>query len=294
MTGLSPNRRFLVIAADDFGRSPAVNHAVAEAHDNGILTSASLMAGGDAFDDALVIAGERKNLSVGLHVTLCDGRAVSPSSLIPDLADGDGNFEKDPVKAWLKYSARSLRSQIETEVKAQFERLEKAGISISHVDGHHHLHMHPVLFRIICREAARRGVGWIRIPREPLKVVIGMRSPLRGAMPFLEWAVFGPLGVYHAREACRCGVRVPDHVYGLSRTGSVDEEYLLGILKTAAGPVDEIFTHPDISTESGRIELRALMSLTVRDRLASLGMTSAGYGELSGAVPVLHCAEEKI
>ncbi len=294
MSALSPNRRFLVIAADDFGRSPAVNHAVAEAYDNGILTSTSLMTGGASFDDAVAIAKERRGLSVGLHVTLCDGRAVSPSSMIPGLVGSDGNFEKYPVKAWLKYSRKSLRSQIETEVKAQFERLERAGISISHVDGHHHLQMHPVLFRIICSEAARRGVGWIRIPNESLKIVIGTRSPDRGAMPFLEWAVFGPLGAYDSREACRLGVSVPDHVYGLSRTGSVDEEYLISILKTAAGPVDEIFTHPDTSTAAGRTELRALTSNTVRERLASLGVTSAGYGELSGATSPLHFAEEKI
>lgn len=294
MAATSRNRRFLVIVADDFGRSPAVNQAVAEAHDKGILTSASLMAGGASFDDAVGIARERKNLSAGLHVTLCDGRAVSPPSRIPDLVDDDGNFEKDPVKAWLKYSKKGLRSQIETEVEAQFECLEKAGISPSHVDGHHHLQMHPVLFSIICREAAGRDVGWIRIPKEPLKVVVGMRSPLRGAMPFLEWAVFGPLGAYNAREARRCGVRVPDNVYGLSRTGSVDEEYLLGILKMAAGPVDEIFTHPDISTGPGRTELRALTSQAVCDRLVSGGMTSAGYGELSGAMSLLHFAEERI
>lgn len=293
MTAPFRNRRFLVIVADDFGRSDAVNKAVAEAHDKGILTSASLMAGEDSFDDAVGIARKRKSLSVGLHVALCDGRAVSPPSRIPDLVDSDGNFEKDPVKAWLKYSKKALRSQIETEVKAQFERLESAGIFPSHVDGHHHLQMHPVLFGIICREASKRGVGWIRIPREPLKVVVGMRSPLRGAMPYLEWAVFGPLGAWNKREACRCGVRVPDSVYGLSRSGSVDEAYLLDILDMAAGPVDEIFTHPDISTVPGRTELRALTSHTVRDRLISRGTTSAGYGELSGAMSPMHFAGER-
>jgi hopanoid biosynthesis associated protein HpnK len=293
MTAPLRDRRFLVIVADDFGRSPSVNHAVAEAHDNGILTSASLMAGGASFDEAVGIARERKNLSAGLHVTLCDGRAVSLPSRIPDLVDSDGNFEKDPVKAWLKYSGKALRSQIETEVEAQFKRLESAGISPSHVDGHHHLQMHPVLFRIICRQASKRRVGWIRIPREPLKVVVGMRSPSRGAMPYLEWAVFSPLGACNKREACQCGVKVPDSVYGLSRSGGVDEEYLCGILDMAVGPVDEIFTHPDISTGPGRIELRALTSHTVRDRLISRGTTSAGYGELSGAMSLLHFAGER-
>jgi hopanoid biosynthesis associated protein HpnK len=288
------DRRFLVIVADDFGRSEEVNEAVALAHDKGILTSASLMAGGASFDDAVGIARERKNLAVGLHVTLCDGRAVSPPSRIPDLVDGDGNFERDPVKAWLRCGWKGLRSQIEMEVEAQFERLESAGICPSHVDGHHHLHMHPILFRIICRQASKRGAGWIRVPKEPLKVVVGMRSPLRGVMPYLEWAVFGPLGACNTRAAGRHGVRVPDNAYGLSRTGSVDEEYLLGILDMAAGPVDEIFTHPDISTGPGRTELRALTSFAVRDRMVARGLTLAGYGGLSGSVSQMHFAGEKI
>ena len=288
------DRKFIVIVADDFGRSESVNKAVAEAHDKGILTSASLMAGGASFDDAVGIARERKNLSVGLHVTLCDGRAVSPPSRIPGLVDDDGNFEKDPVKAWLRYGSKDLRLQVETEVEAQFERLEKAGIFPSHVDGHHHLQMHPVLFRIICRQASKRRVGWIRVPKEPLKVIVGMRSPLRGAMPYLEWAVFGPLGTYNTRVAGRHGMRVPDNVYGLSRTGSVDEKYLFGVLEMAAGPVNEIFTHPDVSTGPGRTELRALTSFAVRDRMTARGMTLTGYGGLSRPVSQLHFAGERI
>jgi predicted glycoside hydrolase/deacetylase ChbG (UPF0249 family) len=77
MMGSSHERRFFVTVADDFGRTLSVNAAVAEAHDNGILSSASLMAGGEAFDDAVRISDARKTLSVGIHVTLCDGRAVS-------------------------------------------------------------------------------------------------------------------------------------------------------------------------------------------------------------------------
>jgi hopanoid biosynthesis associated protein HpnK len=292
MTGTLQERRFLVVVADDFGRSSGVDRAVAEAYDNGILTSASIMACGASFDEAAEIARARRKLSVGLHLTLCDGRAVSPASRIPDLVDRNGNLERDPVKAWFKYSRKGLRPQIEAEIEAQFERLESAGIFPSHVDGHHHLQMHPVLCRIICKLAAKRGVGWIRVPREPLKIVMGMRATQRGAMPFLEWAVFGPLGTFNARLANRYGVRVPDNVYGLSRTGAVDEEYLHGIIEMASGPVDEIFTHPDTDTERGRIELAALKSGTVRGRAADRGMTFAGYAELSGPGSLFRFAGE--
>ncbi|HYA85902.1 MAG TPA: ChbG/HpnK family deacetylase, partial [Nitrospirota bacterium] len=60
-------KNYTVVVADDFGSSSSVNHAVAEAHDRGLLTAASLMAGGSAFEEAVEIAQNRKGLSVGLH-----------------------------------------------------------------------------------------------------------------------------------------------------------------------------------------------------------------------------------
>jgi chitin disaccharide deacetylase len=272
---------FLVAVADDFGLSSTVNCAIAEAHDNGIIRAASIMAAGDAFEEAVEILRERPELSPGLHVTLCDSRAVLPASRIPDLVDSRGYFQRNPVAAWLKYSRGDLLSQIEREVEAQFERLVWVGIRPTHVDGHHHLHMHPSIFEIVCRHASKRGVNWIRMPNESLAVILKARSLLRGPMPFLEWAVFGALGVHHRKIARKYGLRVAGHVYGLSHTGGVDEKYILNVLDSMSDSLNEIFTHPDISTEPGRRELNALTSIAVRRRLVSLGVTLSGYRELS-------------
>src|SRR5208282_4143722 len=179
----------LAVVADDMGKSASVNRAIAEAHDKGFLTAASIMAGGEAFDDAVQTVLERSRLSVGLHVTLCDGKAVLPHACIPDITDNDGNFIRSPFTAGLHYTRPGLLPQIEAEVAAQFGRLENAGISIHHVDGHHHLHMHPLIFEVLCREASQRDINWIRIPREPLPIMTAFRSPSRGVLPFIEWAV---------------------------------------------------------------------------------------------------------
>jgi hypothetical protein len=100
-------------------------------------------------------------------------------------------------------------------------------------------------------------------------------------MPFIEWAVFGILGTYNLRTARKYGLHVACHVYGLSLTGSMDEKFLLDILDRSRGSLSEIFTHPDISMESGMRELEALTSVKVRNRINSLGMTMVGYRELS-------------
>jgi predicted esterase YcpF (UPF0227 family) len=87
---------------------------------------------------------------------------------------------------------------------------------------------------------------------------------------------------------------VARHVYGLSRTGKIDEEYLLNIFDHAGIALDEIFTHPDMSTQSGMRELKALISTRVRDRLAFLGIALAGYGELSKMASASRPAMERV
>lgn len=270
--------RCLVVVADDLGKSSSINRAVREAHENGIVTSASIMAAGSAFSEAVGMARDQPGLSVGLHVTLCDGKSVLPRDEIPDLVDESGNFEKSPSRAWINYSRPDLRRQIEKEVKAQFDLLEKAGMQPTHVDGHHHLHMHPAVFGMICRTAARRGIGWIRIPREPVSMALG--QGLRAGRSLVEWFVFSLLDLFHRRDAKSAGLRTADRVFGLAFTGRVDEQCLLSITGRM-GDVLEVFTHPDLATTAGRRELQALLSPDVREGIALKGMTLRGYGGLS-------------
>lgn len=267
----------LVVVADDFGRSPSINRAVAEGREKGILTAASIMAGGPAFEDAVYIA-RKTALSVGLHVTLCDGNSVLPPLSIPDLADKGGRLPRNPLRAWLRYSLPSLLEQIDREIEAQFETLRENGIRPTHVDGHHHLHMQPSIFRIVCRHAVRRGVRWIRIPRERLPVALS--GAARSGLSFAEWAVFGFLSLAHGNQARQSGLRSADRAFGLSVTGRLDEKRLLQMVARTEG-VTEIFLHPDTETIAGQRELEALCSPAVRSRIASLGVRLAGYGELT-------------
>jgi hopanoid biosynthesis associated protein HpnK len=275
--------RYAVIVADDFGRSSSVNLATAEAHDRGIVSAASIMAGGKAFDEAVRIAGCRSRLSIGLHVTLCDGKSVLPHSEVPDLVDVRGHFENRPSQAWINYSRPCLQKQLDAEITAQFDQLEKAGIRPCHVDSHHHLHMHPMLFGMICRHASQRGIRWVRIPYEPLSHVYHARNAAHGALPFVEWAVFGLLRIFNKSKLRAYGLRMMPHAYGLSRTGHIDEQYLFDMI-AQQDELMEIFFHPDIATESGRRELEALTSRTVRDRLIKTGLQVASYQELAEGI----------
>lgn len=278
-------KTFLVITADDFGQSSAANQAIADAHDKGIVTSASIMPAGLVFDEALCIAKERKKLSLGLHVTLCDGRAVLPQSAIPDLVDADGYFEKDPARAWMQYSLPGMQEQLDAEIKAQFDFLALAGIRAAHVDSHHHLHMHPALFSLVAKHAARHNAHWIRIPNEPFSFMARFRDLDRKAMPFLEWGVFRALCGGNRKKALAHGLHVPTRCYGLSRTGRIDLPFLQEFSAQGIG-VLELFAHPDTETERGRKELETLMSPEARKVLTGHNLHLVGYQELSPPSPL--------
>src|ERR1035437_8636195 len=84
--------RRLIVNADDFGRSVSINQAVVRAHQEGVLTTASLMVNEPAFEEAVALARERPALGVGLHLTLLCGHSALPPGEIPGLVNGNGEF----------------------------------------------------------------------------------------------------------------------------------------------------------------------------------------------------------
>ena len=67
-----PSERYLIVNADDFGLSAGVNRGIIRAHEQGILTSASLMVYWPAAPEAAEYALKHPGLSIGLHVDLAE------------------------------------------------------------------------------------------------------------------------------------------------------------------------------------------------------------------------------
>jgi len=159
----------LIINADDFGLTPGINRSILELHNAGVLTSATLMATGPAFDDAIAIAKANPTLGVGCHVVLTDGIPASPPETISTLLGPDGRSFRpsllDFVQALLR--GRIREEEIEREADAQIRKLQHAGITITHVDTHKHSHLFPAVARPLLRVLERTGVPAIRNPFEP-------------------------------------------------------------------------------------------------------------------------------
>jgi len=211
----------IILTADDFGRSAEVNAAIAAWAKAGALTQASLMVNETAAPAAVAIGREFPALRIGLHLTLCDGRASDGSSL-----------PRSPAGAGLKYAFwPGARASLSREIEAQFARFLELGLPATYWDGHTHLHLHPTVMRIALPIAVRHRFTATRLVREP------------ASFGLLAW-IFHSLSNRAAPRLKKARVSFTDAVFGLRNTGRIElRDFQEAIEWTQRGTV-EIYFHP--------------------------------------------------
>ncbi len=270
--------RRLIVNADDFGLSSSVNQAVIRAHREGILTSASLMVNEAGFDEAVTLAKENSRLGVGLHLTLLHGHAALPGGKIPGLANARGEFSNNPVAVGMKYFfKKSLRDQLRAEIHAQFDRFHAAGLPLDHVNGHLHLHLHPVIFKILMEDSDSLGIRHFRFTRDCLA---RSRRMSRGHLFYKisHALVFEHLSSRARQTLRQKNIRHAQITFGLLQDSRVDEDYLLKLLPELPPGDSELYSHP--SLDRFRHEFDALVSPRAREQIQKLGIQLIRYQDL--------------
>ncbi len=287
--------RRLIVNADDFGLTPGVNRAICEAHTAGIVTSSTLMASASAFDHAVQLARSTPSFDVGCHIVLVDGVPVSNASEISTLLDGgrNGEFDRSPGS----FAARAMRGrlnpeQVEREAVAQISKLQTAGIPVTHIDTHKHLHVLPQILLPLLRAAKACGIGAIRNPfgRVAFSLIAG-RPKL--------WKRWGQVTALNALAGRFCRaveaeeMITPDGSLGIAATGELDERLLRFVLENVPEGTWELVTHPGYNDadlarirtrlrHSRETELRLLTSAEARESLARDGVELISYRNLLG------------
>jgi hopanoid biosynthesis associated protein HpnK len=275
--------RRLIVNGDDFGSSREVNEAVILAHRRGILTSTSLMVCGAAFEHAVALAKDNPGLAVGLHLTLVDGCPVMRPREIPHVAGKNGAFPSGPTRAGLYYFlCPQARGELFREIEAQFEKFARSGLRFSHVDAHHHLHLHPVVLDTIIEIARRYGIKRVRVPADSFFPALPFLSsaPFAGGYALLFKLLTGRM----KRKLRRQGFIFPGRVYGNLLTGKMSREYVLSLLDGVPRGFSELYFHPSLSCSGKDVqrcrELSILMDPDVRSRIDRLGIILSTYFDL--------------
>ena len=184
----------LMVRADDYGLSPGVNQAIQEGLEAGFLTSASIMMGLPHTTGALWWAAAHPSFRFGAHLNLTQGRPVLPAGDIPSLVTRSGEFH--PLGRFLlRYFTGRVRSrQVRNEWRAQIAAMKAAGVRVTHLDSHHHVHLLPrFCTRVTVPLAREQGIR-----------MRAMDGPLRGGGPWSD--LKGILLAYASRAARRAGI----------------------------------------------------------------------------------------
>lgn len=154
----------IIINGDDFGMNERNSHAIAEAFEKGLITDTTLMANEGFFQEAVAMAKEQGIADhIGIHLNLTQGVPLTEdikgqARFVKDGCFCKGYDHKSPL-------TKGEESAIYTELKAQVERIQNAGIRINHADSHHHVHTDIYIAPIAAKICKEHGIDKIRLCR---------------------------------------------------------------------------------------------------------------------------------
>jgi predicted glycoside hydrolase/deacetylase ChbG (UPF0249 family) len=285
----------LIINADDLGWTAGVNRGIAEAHRNGIVTSASLLANGSAYDDGVRTASELPRLGVGVHLNLSDGKPVAVPKEVRSLLNEAGEFLGGPESLLLRLTTKSLKlSHVEREWDAQIRKVVSDGIRPTHLDGHKHVQMLPGLFAIALRLAKKHSVDAVRISHESSSLRAALSNEGESAGVRLKQGVQARGLKFLARDARkmaeRAGIATADHFCGIAQTGVLTLQGVRNLLTHLPDGTTELMCHPgyadaDLQNSATRLqhsrqaELQILTDKSIRKIVAERGIRLINYAE---------------
>jgi hopanoid biosynthesis associated protein HpnK len=290
--GEQNQHRQLIINGDDFGFSSGVNHAIIDAHQRGVLTSTSLMVTGDTFEEAVALAKAHPTLAVGLHLVLVCGKSVLPPEQIPHLVDSQGYFSNQQERTGFYYHfSAAAQRELSLEIRSQLEKFRQTGLPLSHVDGHCHVHIQPIVLQNLVKFAEEFDIRFIRLPLEELQLTLNIdRANFLNKV--LGSLIFRGLHRYGEGLLRTHNIHFTERVYGLLQTGRITEDYLLHLIPQIRANLVEIYSHPAIPLPGepdngiglGQAERDALMSDRVRQIIELSGFHLTNYLQLGEAV----------
>jgi hopanoid biosynthesis associated protein HpnK len=234
-------RRLLIVNADDLGLHEDINRGIYLAHTKGIVTSTSLVACGEAFADASAMIQECPDLDVGVHLTLIEERPLSAPRDVPGLVGDDGRFLPSYRQLTARvFGGRVAPGEVRKELRAQIERVVATGRRPSHLDGHQHVHVLPLIWRVVTELASEYGIRWVRIPRFP--------ALWRARKARLDPVFRLGFNVLSARLRLSNRGRPRARTPGLHLSGRLREADLLAIIPRLRPGISELVSHPGVQT----------------------------------------------
>jgi predicted glycoside hydrolase/deacetylase ChbG (UPF0249 family) len=272
--------RLLIVNADDYGLTEGVSRAILAAAEDGIVTSTSVLAVAPAFAASSGPLAD-SGLGVGAHLALVgEDPPLLTAREVPTLVDASGAFSRSWRQLLPKVATGRIDlADVRRELTAQFEAIQGAGLQVTHVDTHQHVHLWPSLGTAVLEVAAAAGVGAVRIIRSAARTPVGL--------------TVARLGRRFQAQADAAGFRWPASATGLDEAGALAGTRMVEAIdrlgRSGARSV-ELATHPGEADDPAldryrwgyrwSEELEALRSPSAREAVARHGFRLGTYADL--------------
>ena len=273
----------LIINADDLGYNALRDRGILEAYQQGIVTSASILANGSSFNMAIEQVKSSK-LPTGVHLNLADGRALTGQ--IKGLTDSSGNL---PGKKRLRrqLTANSFNpEEISKELGTQIQRILDSGVQPDHIDGHQHCQLFPCLTTLVTELARKYDIPAIR---SALPADISLKDP--NSPLGKELSLYRQLGQRANETIITAGLTTPDGLMGMPLLNRLDKTSLCNFLEHVPEGFWELMVHPGYAIDADNpfdgpqreVELLALLSPEAKRIITRRNISLCHFGDLSCA-----------
>lgn len=217
-------KRF-ILNADDFGLCKALNRAVLEGYQNGLLKSTSLVANGEAFEEAVnEIIPQCPELGVGIHLNIIEGKALC--SDLTTLTDTHGNFNNSYIQLLIKAynpKEKDFFAELEREFRRQIEKV-MSRTKVTHIDSHVHIHSIPRIFDLVCRLAKEYGIKQIRTQFEKPYIIPDLKKHLTWNYPLniIKTMLLGFFAIFNEASVHKYELNTNDYLIGILYTSMMD------------------------------------------------------------------------
>ncbi len=265
-----------ILNADDFGMSQAFNKAVLKGYQNGILTSASICANGEAFEQAVrEIIPQCPDLSIGVHLNIIEGKSMTK---VPMLTDENGIFNNGYGAMILKSYNKEFLRQVEQEFRAQIEAIIVKA-HVDHIDSHVHTHAIPNIFKIVAKLAKEYKIPYVRTQFEHPYLIPSIKKHLTTAYPInlIKIMLLNTFTMINSGLIKEKHLKTNDYLIGVGYTGMMDDRSIAYGLKSLQNKdcIAEALIHPcDYDNETKdhhTTEFELTQNEDLRDYIKQLG-----------------------
>ena len=243
------NKSKIIFHADDLGLTKGFNKGIEKAFKFGVLNSTCIRTNGPFFLDAINhTIPNCKNLSVGLHLNLVEGKShIEDNSKNNLICNSNNDFKYSFLGLLLRSFNKNFLKQVETELRCQFKIAHKNLKKIDHVNSHQHCCSIPAIFDIVCKIAKEYNVKHIRIPNEKFFIHGSLISNFNRSyiLNLIKWLILKIFSVFNMKTANKYDLFYPDSFIGVLYTGKMNTEICIQAINNVKNSaLVEVLLHP--------------------------------------------------